>query len=46
MTLEFFGVILDSGKMALSLLKEETPQSTKALPGNPRKEESNSQGTK
>ena len=33
-------------EMTLSLLKEETPQSTEALPGNPRKGESNSQGTK
>ena len=38
-TLEFLGVIVDSGK-------RETPQSTESLPGHPRKRESNSQGTK
>ena len=45
-TLEFFGAIVDSGKMTLTLTQGVTPQSTESLPGNPRKGESNSQGTK
>ena len=44
-TLEFLRVIVDSGEMT-EPFQGETSQSTESLPGNPRKGESNSQGTK